>query len=92
MKTIQPELTRQIAGGAVFGPATINGHRSFITMLDDNKQFYYYHFDTQSGYVFKEDGSIFGHQGKVANNQYRTFINQNGYRCFFLNEDFFDNL
>lgn len=90
MRVLNALDVSKICGGVIFGPATINGHQSFIAMLDDAEQFYYYRFDLQSGFVFKEDGNIFGQNGKIPSNEYRTFVNQQGYRCFFLNETFFN--
>ncbi len=90
MKVIDQNETRQIGGGVVFGPSWINGYSSYIVMLKDDEDFYYYDFNKQTGYFFKNNGSIFGSDGPVAQDDYRTFINQTGYRSFFIDVEFFE--
>ncbi len=90
MQTLHHEDTKAIAGGAVFGPASINGKDSFIVMLKESETFYYYHFNSGTGYHFDDRGKVVSTQGPVPAGDYRTFMNQSGYRSYFLSSDFFD--
>tara|TARA_R110002110_G_scaffold415609_1_gene651432 strand:- start:33090 stop:33374 length:285 start_codon:yes stop_codon:yes gene_type:complete len=85
--------TTQVSGGFIFGPAMINGINSHIVMLEDGEDFYYYNFNKNSGVYFKNDGSVWGPNGPMADNAlFRSFINQQGYQSFFIFEGFFDSV
>lgn len=92
MKVLSKQQLTAVSGGVVFGPGWINGQSSYIVMLKPDEEYYYYNFNYQNGIFFKQDGQAIGPDGPVDPDSYRTFINQSGYRCYFVPDTFFDAL